>query len=147
MAPQPAAATFGASPAPRSARLREMVLFGLVGVLNTGVDIAVFAALIGLTAMPVMLANVVSYSAGALNSYFMNGRVTYRSRKVRLASWRRVGRFALVNLACLLVSLVALAALMMVLPPIVAKLGSVVATFAFGYVLSSLVVYTDKPEG
>lgn len=132
---------------PRATRLREMLLFASVGVLNTLVDLAAFTALVSLTAMPPLLANTISYTLGAFNSYLMNGRLTFRSRGVRLASWQRVGRFAAVNIACLLVSLASLAALSGFLPLLAAKLGSVVVTFAFGYVLNSLVVYGAQPKG
>jgi len=124
-----------------------MLLFASVGVLNTLVDLAAFTALVSLTAVPPLLANTISYALGALNSYLMNGKVTFRSRGVQLASWQRVGRFVAVNLACLLVSLLSLAALSGVMPLLAAKLGSVVATFAFGYVLNSLVVYGSRPQG
>lgn len=124
-----------------------MMLFAGVGVLNTLVDLAVFTALVTLMAVPPMAANTVSYAAGALNSYLMNGRVTFRARGVRLASWRRAARFAAVNLACLAVSLAALAALSAFMPVLMAKLGSVVVTFAFGYVLNSVLVYDSRPEG
>lgn len=124
-----------------------MALFAGVGVLNTLVDLAVFAALVTLLAVPPLMANVVSYGAGALNSYLMNGRVTFRARGVRLASWRRAARFAAVNLGCLLVSLAALAALSSFMPVLAAKLGSVIATFTCGYVLNSLLVYGSRPQG
>ncbi|MFC3127050.1 GtrA family protein [Pseudoroseomonas globiformis] len=128
-------------PAGGPRRWREMALFAGVGVLNTLIDLAVFTLLLTLAQVPPLAANTVSYAAGALNSYLMNGRVTFRARGVRLASWRRASRFAAVNLACLLVSLASLALLSHLMPVLAAKLGSVLATFAFGFVLNSLLVY------
>ncbi|MDJ0387917.1 GtrA family protein [Roseomonas sp. E05] len=133
--------------APRAARLREMLLFASVGVLNTAVDLVAFTLLVTFTPAPPLAANTASYALGALNSYLLNGKFTFRSRQVRLASLRRVLRFAAVNLACLLVSLVSLAVLSGFMPLLAAKLGSVVVTFAFSYVLNSLVVYGSQPEG
>jgi len=124
-----------------------MLLFASVGVLNTAVDLLAFTLLVTFTTIPPLAANTLSYSLGALNSYLLNGKLTFRSRQVRLASLSRVLRFVAVNLACLLVSLASLAALSGFMPLLAAKLGSVVVTFAFGYVLNSLVVYGSQPKG
>nr|WP_235913794.1 GtrA family protein [Pseudoroseomonas coralli] len=124
-----------------------MLLFAGVGVVNTAVDLLAFTLLVTFTPVPPLAANTLSYSLGALNSYLLNGRLTFRSRQVRLASLSRVLRFVAVNLACLAVSLASLAVLSGFMPLLAAKLGSVVATFAFGYVLNSLVVYGSRPEG
>lgn len=122
-------------------RLLEAVLFAGVGALNTGIDILVFTALVTLTATPPLLASAVGYACGALNSYVVNGRLTFRRRDVRLASARRIAGFVLVNLLCLGFSLVVLALAAEAMPLLAAKLLSVVMTFALSFVLSRTLVY------
>ena len=122
-------------------RLLEAVLFAGVGALNTGIDILVFTALVTFTATPPLLASAVGYACGALNSYVVNGRLTFRRRDVRLASARRITGFVLVNLLCLGFSLVVLALAAEAMPLLAAKLLSVVMTFALSFVLSRTLVY------
>ncbi|MBB5694562.1 GtrA family protein [Muricoccus pecuniae] len=122
-------------------RLLEAVLFAGVGALNTGIDILVFTALVTFTATPPLLASAVGYACGALNSYVVNGRLTFRRRDVRLASARRIAGFVLVNLLCLGFSLVVLALAAEAMPLLAAKLLSVVMTFALSFVLSRTLVY------
>lgn len=122
-------------------RLLEAVLFAGVGALNTGIDILVFTALVTFTTTPPLLASALGYACGALNSYIVNGRLTFRRRDVQLASARRIAGFVLVNLLCLGFSLVVLALAAEAMPLLAAKLLSVVMTFALSFVLSRTLVY------
>ncbi|MBW7453737.1 GtrA family protein [Paenibacillus sepulcri] len=78
-------------------RFITVVKFGSVGIINTGIDLAVFTALtaLGVSAVP---AQVISYSCGVLNSYYMNRSWTFHKNKK--APGQAV-RFAAVNLAAL----------------------------------------------
>lgn len=58
---------------------REFVRFCLVGMLNTGVDFAVFSVLT-LWNFPLWAAQVVAYSAGVLNSFLLNRTWTFGHR-------------------------------------------------------------------
>ncbi|GKS09310.1 putative membrane protein YngA [Paenibacillus chitinolyticus] len=89
----------------RGSRLLPLVKFGLVGLLNTGVD---FAAFLLLTAagVPYLTAQVIAFLLGVLNSYFLNRSWTFRSRTGR--GTREIARFFLINLISLAVSTVLL---------------------------------------
>ncbi|WCK54557.1 GtrA family protein [Aneurinibacillus sp. Ricciae_BoGa-3] len=54
--------------------------FCVVGLLNTAVDFAVFFVL-SLAMIPYLLAQPVSYSAGVINSYFLNRRWTFQVKQ------------------------------------------------------------------
>jgi putative flippase GtrA len=84
--------------------LREFVKFAFVGILNTGVDVAIFFVLTRF-GIPYMAAQVVSYSCGAANSYVLNKLWTFRSCGL---SYGEVLRFAAVNLASLGISVACL---------------------------------------
>ena len=82
----------------------EFFKFALVGVLNTGIDVAIFFLLSWL-GIPYVAAQVVSYSCGAANSYLLNKVWTFRSCGL---SYAEIVRFAAVNLTSLGISVVVL---------------------------------------
>jgi putative flippase GtrA len=61
-----------------SALLAQLVRYGLVGVTNTALTLATYAALVALGA-PVPLAAAMGWGAGAVNGYLLNRGWTFRS--------------------------------------------------------------------
>jgi putative flippase GtrA len=55
----------------------QFIKFNIVGVLNTGVDFAVFTLLLGVN-VPYQAAQCVSYAAGTLNSFLLNKFWTFK---------------------------------------------------------------------
>lgn len=84
----------------------RLMKFGLVGLLNTGIDLGVFTLLI-MGGMSVISAQIISYSCGVLNSYIMNSQWTFREERARKNRHAPL-RFIIVNLAALAVSSVLL---------------------------------------
>ena len=82
----------------------EFIKFAIVGLLNTGIDVAIFFLLTWL-GCPYLAAQVVSYSCGAGNSYLLNKFWTFRSSGI---SYAEIIRFTTVNLISLGISIVAL---------------------------------------
>lgn len=80
----------------------QIVKFGIVGVLNTLVDFAVFQTL-NLLLGWVYAAQVCGYTCGIINSYLWNSNWTFREQRTR--SLREITLFVLVNLVSLGVSL------------------------------------------
>lgn len=76
--------------------------FAVVGVANTLIDMGVFALLAQVLGLNVYLSQVISYSAGMLNSYVFNRSWTFQA-KDRFFSPALV-RFVALNLVMLLVS-------------------------------------------
>jgi len=74
--------------------LRQGTHYVLIGLLQLGLDWAVFVAATAL-GMPVASGNVVGRIAGALLGFWLNGRITFARDGARLG-WRRFGRFLLV---------------------------------------------------
>lgn len=66
--------------------VRQFTKFALVGTLNTLIDYAVFAGLVFAVNIHYLVANVISFSLAATNSYLLNRRWTFRSRN---PAWRR----------------------------------------------------------
>jgi putative flippase GtrA len=78
------------------------VKFGLVGILNTLIDIMMFAILINV-GTHYIIAQVVSYCCGLINSYLFNKKWTFKSTiKINL---REIGKFIAVNLITFLITI------------------------------------------
>ena len=121
-------------------RILRPAAFGAIGVLNTVIDFLAFWALLGV--MPALLANVLSFSLGATNSFVLNSVVTFHDRRAEpRLSPRRALRFAIVTLGCLAFSSGTLLLLLHVLPVLYAKAVSILATFTAGYIFNDRIVF------
>jgi putative flippase GtrA len=80
----------------------QFVKFNLVGIMNTAVDFAVFTLLTFL-GMQYLIAQVISYSCGIVNSYLWNKFWTFQQKKG--FSSAEVLKFIIVNIVSLGVSL------------------------------------------
>ena len=115
--------------------------FALVGVSSTAIDIAIFWALVELVQVPPLLANAISYSTGAINSFLLNKFVTFRDRAARRGSGEQLALFIVVRLVCLAIASLVLAVALHFMPSLPAKLVSIVVTFVVAYALSSWLVF------
>lgn len=57
---------------------KQLTTFAAIGVLNTAIDIAIYTLLIWLTA-PLLLAVIISTTAGMVCSYVLNRRFTFKT--------------------------------------------------------------------
>jgi putative flippase GtrA len=73
----------------------KFIKFNIVGVMNTALDLGIFA-LLTWAGVGEGLAKTVSYSCGVLNSYFWNSRWTFKQEHKKSA--REFLLFVLVNL-------------------------------------------------
>lgn len=117
----------------RSRERMRMAKFALVGVMNTGVDFAVFVLLIYGLGSPAWLAQTLSYGCGVANSYWLNRRWTFRlSGRIR---WHEPVRFAAVNGASFLSATAVLLFLHhgLAWSPWIAKIASIAASMVVNY--------------
>ena len=119
--------------------ISEFVKFTLVGLLNTGIDVAIFFLLTWL-GIAYVAAQIVSYSCGAANSYLLNKVWTFRSCGL---SYAEMVRFVVVNLISLGISVVCLAFLhdMAGLTLAVAKGGATACALAANFIGNKLWVF------
>ncbi|GGL45417.1 GtrA family protein [Sporolactobacillus putidus] len=117
--------------------VKQAAVFGTVGVLNTAVDFIVFVLLTHFLFVFYVFAQILSYGAGMLNSYFLNSRFTF-SGSVRTKS--RFIRFTILNLAVLLMTLFVMHGLLF-LPLYVNKLVSTLVGLVFNFILSKFWVF------
>lgn len=95
--------TRGTTRAGRPARRstpRQLLRFGLVGILNTAIDVLAYNLLVWRfdlrTSPALLLANAVAYALGAINSFALNRRWTFGRQGHRTAG--EVGRFVVTTL-------------------------------------------------
>ncbi|MCM3787236.1 GtrA family protein [Domibacillus indicus] len=78
-----------------------MMKFGIVGVLNTAIDMLLFFTLWSV-GVPYLLAQVLSYSAGTLNSFVWNRSWTFKvSGRIHI---EEITKFLLLNVIALCMS-------------------------------------------
>lgn len=121
-------------------------VFATIGVVNTAIDYLAFWALISLTGVSPVIANIASFSLGAANSFLMNTIITFRDRGIDISSRNRIKRFVLTVLLCLAVSTTVVAILVLIMHPLAAKSVSILITFTFGYVLNNRFVFKIRPQ-
>jgi putative flippase GtrA len=121
-------------------RLREVGLFGMVGIANTIVDFAVLNLLILIThehkGLWVFGFSALSFFAGVVNSYVLNAYVTFRYHKAgNVWNPSRVVRFIAVNAVGLLLN----AGIMWLITPVFSNLYSPMLAINLGKVFATLV--------
>ena len=120
--------------------------FAVVGLINTGVDIGLFALLFYHFHLSLVPANSLSYGAGTLNSFILNKLWTFEDRGGWLRSWPRLLLFVGFNGLGLLWANCIIWLLARVLPVIAAKCGAVVGVFAWNYWTSHRFVFVRSGQ-
>ncbi|WP_276354065.1 GtrA family protein [Cohnella caldifontis] len=124
----------------------RMAKFALVGVLNTGVDFAVFIVLVYGLGLNSALAQVISYCCGVANSYALNRIWTFRG--AARGGFGEILRFLLVNGASFGAATAVLIGLLdgAGWPAYAAKLVSVLAAMAVNYAGTRLWVFRMEKD-
>ena len=122
-------------------RIPRPVRFALVGVANTGVDVAVFVALTLGLALPPVAANPLSYAAGMVFSFASNRRLTFAGLPHRVPPAVQFARFAAINLGSLVLTTALVHLLTPSLDPVGAKLAAVPVGLAWNYGLSRRLLF------
>ena len=120
----------------------SMFKFSLVGVVNTTIDVTLFAVFVYVSRWSVLPANIVSYSSGILNSFVMNKVWTFQDQKPFSRSLRPFVLFVVINVSSLFLSTALVWLLAQYLSNLIAKLASVGVVFAWNYTLTRLFVFT-----
>ena len=116
-------------------KLKRIVRFGCVGGLNTTIDFGIFSVLNSLFGVNYVISQILSYSGGTLNSYFLNKFWTFNDTKVSKKTTKEIIQFIVVNSASLGVSLIGMSILLNdnSMNPLVAKVISMVLAQVVNY--------------
>jgi len=124
--------------------LKRIGKFAVTGVGNTLVDYAVYSVLAVLLGVNVYFAQFCGYTAGMLNSYFINRSWTFKTSD-RFFSLQLV-KFIISNLVTLVISMLLLKLFIDFagLSTLLAKLPTVCITIAINFLLSRFWVFRNK---
>jgi putative flippase GtrA len=135
----------------RSAFAHRWLMFNGVGVLGFAVQLAALAVLTHGAGWHYLLATAVAVEAALLHNFLWHQRLTWRERRTSDAheSWRRLGRFHLLNggvsLAGNLV-LMALLAGQLGMPPVAANVLAVLMCSIVNFVGSEVLVFKKRGD-
>lgn len=140
----------------RTALFRKAISFGLIGVLNTGVDFAVFWIGAQAFGLALVVANTLSWFVAASGSYVMNSMVTFAAESGRKLGWRAYATFLASNLLGLVANTTTLIIIANLFAPTlladrssqlaVGKLCAIGASFVVNFSLSHFVVFRRRVE-
>src|SRR5215467_8367726 len=77
----------------RIAFVTKAISFGMVGVVNTGVDFCIFWIAAQHFRLPLVVANVISWTIAVSGSYVLNSMITFAAESGRKLGWRPYGTF------------------------------------------------------
>ncbi len=133
----------------------KAISFGLVGVVNTAIDFCIFWVAAQEFGLPLVVANVTSWTIAVSGSYVMNSMFTFAAESGRKLGWRPYGTF----LASGVVGLVANTATLLIAAKLAthvidspamqlaaAKGCAIVASFVVNFSLSHFVVFRRRVE-
>lgn len=127
----------------KTQEIEKVGKFALVGVVNTLLDMGLFALLAQLLGVNVYLSQCISFSAGVLNSYLINRSWTFRTKE---AFWSpALVRFLLLNVAMLAVStaIIWLFYDLLGIHKLIAKVISTGCTLVVSFLINRLWVFRD----
>ena len=133
---------------PRSDRWINFVqplIFSFVGVLNTATDFVVFLVLAALLGSPA-LANVISYTCGAILSYLLNRNWTFSSEGHKSDHRHSIKAFVLLTLAMIVISTITTVACAEFMPLAIAKLSSVAVVACLSFIGMKFLVFPKKKK-
>lgn len=120
--------------------ISQLVCFAFVGLTNTFIDVAIFSFMV-YTGISPIISNIFSFSAGAINSFYLNGKITFRAEH-SIFKVLYIFKFIFVTGVMLLSShLILIAAINLQYSPYIGKFLSVAVTFVVGFVMNKYVVF------
>jgi putative flippase GtrA len=139
----------------RIALFVKAISFGLVGVVNTGVDFCIFWVAAQHFGLPLVVANVISWTIAVSGSYVMNSMFTFAAESGRKLGWRPYGTFLASGLVGLVANTATLLAAAKLAPLVIAnpsaqlaaaKACAILASFVVNFSLSHFVVFRRRVE-
>lgn len=118
--------------------------FAVVGIANTVLDASLFLLLVYGLEVPPVAANLISYSAGMINSFVLNKNWTFSHTAGQGEPTQQFVLFALLNLVGLAIATALVWWLAEPLGPALAKGVAVGAVFAWNYSTSRFLIFRRR---
>lgn len=122
--------------------LRNLILYGIIGGLSSGLDFLVFTLLFKILGIPELPANIVSVHCGIFLSFFLNSR--YNFKKTDRLRERFIPFYLTGLLGLALSSGILWLGGRMGIDPLITKLGSIVIVALVQFFINRAVAFRDK---
>jgi putative flippase GtrA len=127
----------------RGAALKA-VSFGMIGVVNTAIDAAVFFVALATLTTSLVAANVLAWIVAVSCSYVMNSFITFARESGRELRWRDYASFVVSGIAGMIANTATLVGVAQVLPVWAAKGCAILVSFLVNFSLSHFVVFRKR---
>lgn len=127
----------------------KALTFGLVGVLNSAVDFAVFSLAYYYLGLPIIVANSMAWIVAVTVSYVMNSTITFAAESGRELAFSRYIGFAVSQFAGFLANTLTVWCLVELahLPAWAGKLVAILVSFVVNFSLSHFFVFRTRKPG
>jgi putative flippase GtrA len=124
----------------------KAVSFGLIGVLNTALDLGIFMIAYSVLEVPLVVANVIAWFVAVSFSYVMNSSITFAAESGGKLRWRDYASFVLSGVAGVIANTTALVVASYFVPVLAAKLLAILVSFVVNFSLTHFVVFRPGRE-
>ena len=121
-----------------------MATFGVVGLGNAMIDLAVFTLAYQVLAVPLIPSNVIAWAVAVSCSYVLNTMITFRAESGRVLRRADYLRFVASGVVGVIATTTTLVILVNFTSVLVAKLLSMLVSFAVNFTLSHFLVFRAK---
>jgi putative flippase GtrA len=123
--------------------------FGVVGLVNSAIDFAVFSFAYYYLELPIVAANTLAWVVAVTGSYVMNSTITFAAESGRQLGLKRYFGFALSQVAGFLANTATVWCLVELvhIPAWAAKVVAIAVSFAVNFSLSHFVVFRAQRRG
>ena len=131
------------------ALLLKAISFGLVGLVNSAVDFAVFSFAFYYLGLPILVANTMAWIVAVTGSYVMNTTITFAAESGRSLAVRRYLGFAVSQFAGFLANTATVWCLVELVhvPAWAGKVAAIGVSFVVNFSLSHFLVFrTRRPR-
>lgn len=124
--------------------LTKALSFGLVGVINTGVDLGVFSLGYYYAGLPILASNILAWAVAVTCSYVLNGLITFAKESEGKLSFKTYIAYAISQGAGFAANTVTVLAASYFVPVIYGKLLATVASFIVNFSVSNFMVFRGR---
>jgi putative flippase GtrA len=125
----------------KRATMFKAVSFGLIGFVNTAVDLGVFSLGYYVLGLPIVAANLLSWSVAVTSSYVLNSTITFSIESRRELSFKTYATFLLAQLAGFAANTTTVVIASHFMPVLFGKVLATGVSFMVNFSLSHFVVF------
>ena len=123
----------------------KMISFGVIGLGNTVIDLAIFSLAYSVFNLPLVPSNVLAWLVAVSCSYVMNTMITFRAESGRVLRRKDYFSFLASGILGVIATTTTLVVLSNFMPVLYAKLLSILVSFVVNFTMSHFVVFRQKP--